>query len=80
MVSYHNVQQWKETNDPILRKFSDRWTDGRTDRQTDRQTDTRTGRQTNENDFMGCCPNNVQCPLTLKSFKIVGQQNLRINM
>ena len=29
----------EKTNDPILRKLSDAWTDRQTDRQTDKQTD-----------------------------------------
>ena len=29
MVSYHHVQYQKKTNDPILKKISDGWTDGR---------------------------------------------------
>ena len=38
----------EKANDPILRKFID----GRTDRRKDRQTD--------EFDFIGCCPTNVK--------------------
>ena len=34
----------EKTADPILRKFSDVWTDGQTD-----------GQQTDESDFIGCC-------------------------
>ena len=37
----------EKTNDPILRKISDGWTDRWTDRQTDKS------------DFMGRCPTNV---------------------
>ena len=40
----------EKANDPILRKFID----GRTDRRKDRQTD--------EFDFIGCCPTNVERP------------------
>ena len=40
----------RKTNDPILRKLSD----GRTDRQT--------GGQTDESDFIGRCPTNVERP------------------
>ena len=29
MVSYHHVQYQKKSNDPILKKISDGWTDGR---------------------------------------------------
>ena len=36
----------KKTNDQILRKFSDRWTDIQTDK----------------SDFIGCCPTNVEHP------------------
>ena len=39
-----------KTNDPILRKFSD----GRTERQTD------------ESDFIGRCPTNIEGPIILK--------------
>ena len=40
----------EKTNDPVLRKFSD----GRTDAQRDKQTD--------ESDFIGRCPTNVERP------------------
>ena len=50
MISYHHVQYQKKTNDPILRKFSEGWTNGWKDRQTD------------ESDFIGCCPTNVEHP------------------
>ena len=50
MVSYRHVQYQKKTNDPILRKLSDEWTDRRTDGQTD------------WSDFIGHCPTNVECP------------------
>ena len=46
MESHHRVQYQKKTNDPIFRKFSDR----------------RTDRQTNESDFIGRCPTNVERP------------------
>ena len=36
----------EKTNNPILRKPSDGLTDGQTD----------------ESDFIGCCPTNVECP------------------
>ena len=39
-----------ETNDPILRKRSDRWRDGRMDEGTDEQRD--------QSDFIGCCLTN----------------------
>ena len=46
----------EKTNALILRKFSDwemhRWID----------------RQINKRDFIGCCPTNVQCPITNKTF------------
>ena len=42
MVSYHHVQYSEKTNNPILRKLSDRRMDG----QTDGRTDGRTGRPT----------------------------------
>ena len=38
MLSYHHVQCQK-TNDPILRKFSNRWTDGQMDEQAYGQTE-----------------------------------------
>ena len=41
----------EKINDPILRKFSDKWTDG-----TDRQ------RQMDESYFIGRCPTNVERP------------------
>ena len=40
-----------KTNDPILRKFSNRWVDGPED------TD-------NKSDSIGCCPTNVERPAT----------------
>ena len=45
----------EKTNELILRKFSD----GRTEGQTDRQTD--------ESDFIGCCPTNVEHSKGLES-------------
>ena len=45
----------EKTKDPILRKLSD----GRTDGQRDVQTE--------ESDFIGCCPTNIERPI-LKSF------------
>ena len=41
----------EKTNHPILRKLSDGWTDGPTEGQTD------------DSDFMGRCPTNVECPI-----------------
>ena len=38
MVSYHHIQYQKKTNDQILRKLSDGWTNRRMDRRTDRRT------------------------------------------
>ena len=38
MVSYRYVQYQKKINDPILRKFSDRLTDGQMDEQIDEET------------------------------------------
>ena len=58
MASYHHVQYQKKTNDPILKKFTDGGMDaderlgGRTD--TDGQTD--------ESDFIGRCPTDVERP------------------
>ena len=49
MVSYHQAQYQKKTNDPILRKLA---TDGQTNR-TDKQTD--------KSDFIGRCATNVEC-------------------
>ena len=46
MVSYHHLQYYKKTNDPILRKLSDRETEGQTD----------------QSDFIGCCRTNVEHP------------------
>ena len=40
-----------KTNDPILRKLCDGLTDGRKDGQTD------------DTDFIGCCPTNVERPI-----------------
>ena len=48
-VSYYQVQYQKKTNDPILKKFSDK----RTDRQTDGHTD---GRKY----FIGRCRTNAE--------------------
>ena len=48
MVSYHHVQYQKKTDDPILRKLSDGQTDGQTDGQSE------------ESDFIGRCPTNVE--------------------
>ena len=42
----------EKTNDPILRKLSNRWRDQGTDRQ---------------NDFIGCCPTNIERPKKLKT-------------
>ena len=50
VTRYHGTLSEK-TNDPILRKFSDGWTDGRTNIQTE------------ESDFIGCCPTNVELPI-----------------
>ena len=36
MASYHHVHYQTKNNDPILRKFSDRWTDRWMDRRMDR--------------------------------------------
>ena len=51
MVSYHHVQYQKKL---MIQSWSNLVTDGRTDGQTDRLTD--------ESDFIGCCPNNVESP------------------
>ena len=48
----------RKNNDPTLRKLSD----GQADRQTDRPTDRRTNGQTDESDFIGCCPTNAKRP------------------
>ena len=40
----------EKTNGPILRKFSNRWTDRRTD----------------ESDLIGHCSTDVKCPITIK--------------
>ena len=41
----------EKTNDSVLKKYSDGWTDRRRDRQLD------------ESDFLGCCPTNVKRPI-----------------
>ena len=46
----------EKTNDQILEKFSDGWTDRQTSRRTDRQMD--------GVDFIGHCPTNFQRPKT----------------
>ena len=46
MTSYHHLKLQKKTNDLILRKLNDGWTNGWTDRQGDRQTDQQTDRET----------------------------------
>ena len=58
----------EKTNDPLLRKLSD----GRTDRQTDRWADG----QTDESDFIGRCPTNIERPTSFferweSNFKIL---------
>ena len=59
VTRYHDpVQYQKKTNDPILRKLSDGRTEGRTDRQTD------------ESDFIGQCPTNVERPISKLSQKL----------
>ena len=50
------MYNFRKTNDPILRKFSD----GRTVGQTDRETDREMNRQMDESDFIGLCPTNVK--------------------
>ena len=52
--SYHHVQYQKKT---ILRKFSGGW------------MDRRTGRQTDDSDFIGRCPNNVERPIFWNTLK-----------
>ena len=68
VTRYHGKLSEK-TNDPILRKFSDGWTDGRTNIQTE------------ESDFIGCCPTNVERPiivlLRLISAKIANYDFMR---
>ena len=46
----------EKTNDSILRKFSDGWTDRQTDRQREKQTD--------KSDFIGRSLSNVEHPTT----------------
>ena len=53
-VSHISCKISGETNDLILRNFSD----GRTDRQTDKQTD--------KSDFIGRCPTDIERPITCK--------------
>ena len=49
---------FEKTNDRILRKFSDGWTDRWTERQRD------------EHDFIQCCPTNVKNPASDTSFSL----------
>ena len=58
------MQYQKKTNDPILRKFSDGWTNGWTDRQTD------------GSDFIGCCPTNIEHPKKQKIKKLFKNKEL----
>ena len=53
MDSYDHVQYQRKMNDPVMKKVSDRRTDGRTDRQTD------------ESDLIGRCPTNFECPIVI---------------
>ena len=53
MDSYDHVQYQRKTNDPIMKKVSDRRTDGRTDRQTD------------ESYLIGRCPTNFERPIVI---------------
>ena len=65
----------ENTNDPIVRKLSD----GRTNRPTDKRKDERTdGRmdgqmdvQTDESDFIGRCPTNVERPIKATSLIMI---------
>ena len=59
----------EKTNDPVLRKLSDWWTDGQTDRRTEGQTD--------KSDFIGSCPTNVECPI-IKKWQQLPKTNLAI--
>ena len=52
MVSYHHVQYQKKI---MIQFWENLVTDGQTDRQADRLTDW----QTDESDFIGCCPTDV---------------------
>ena len=52
MDSYHHAKYQKKANDPILRKFSDGWRDGRTDKY----------------DFIGYCLTDVECKIKLVKF------------
>ena len=56
MVSYHHVQYQKKTNDPILRKLSDKRTDEWMDK----------------SDFIGRCPTNVECLITIRAIQVKG--------
>ena len=49
----------KKTNNPVMRKLSNRRTDGRTDWQTDKS------------DFIGRCPTNVESPIKTQNIQYV---------
>ena len=51
----------ERTNDPILRKLIDRWRDGQTD----------------NSDFIGCCPTNVECPIVKKRVSEIHQSQIQ---
>ena len=68
----------RKSNDPILWKVSDGWTDGQMDRrtdnrmdgQTDRWRDGRKNKQTDQKDFIGRCLAYVERPkVSLSTFK-----------
>ena len=68
MVSYHNVQYQKKTNDPILRKLSNGWTDRPTDRQTD------------QSNFIGHCSTNIQHPKTEKFYALISDNTWKASV
>ena len=69
----------ENTNDPIVRKLSDGRTNRRTDKRKDERTDGRMdGRmdgqmdvQTDESDFIGRCPTNVERPIKATSLIMI---------
>ena len=61
----------RKKNDPILRKLSDGRTDRRTDKRTDERSDGRMGVQTDESDFIGRCPTNIERPIKATSLIMI---------
>ena len=61
----------EKANDPNLRKFSDRRTNGRTDRQADRRSGRYADGQTDASDFIERCPIDVERPIITLMLKFV---------